>query len=172
MQHIIDSLKKGGRCAMVIDEGVLFRTNETAFVQTKRKLLDECDLWCIVSLPPGTFSQAGGGVKANLLFFTKGKPTERIWYFDISNIKVTKKSPLNLTHFEEFAKLLTTRAESEHSWTVPRKDIEANNYDLKAVNPNRKDETDTRTPGELLDIIEAKGKEVSAALAELRMLTK
>ena len=44
---------------MVIDEGVLFRTNETAFVQTKRKLLDDCDLWCIVSLPPGVFSSAG-----------------------------------------------------------------------------------------------------------------
>ena len=172
MQHIIDSLKKGGRCAMVIDEGVLFRTNETAFVQTKRKLLDECDLWCIVSLPPGTFSQAGGGVKANLLFFTKGKPTEKIWYFDISNIKVTKKSPLTLSHFEEFIKLVPTRVESERSWTVPRKDIEANNYDLKAVNPNRKDETDTRTPGELLDIIDAKGREVEEAMAELRKLTK
>lgn len=172
LQHIIDNLKKGGRCAMVIDEGVLFRTNETAFVQTKRKLLDECDLWCIVSLPPGTFSQAGGGVKANLLFFTKGKPTERIWYFDISDIKVTKKSPLTLTHFEDFIKLLPSKAESERSWTVPRKDIEANNYDLKAVNPNRKDETDTRTPGELLDIIEAKGKEITEALVTLRKLTK
>ena len=171
MQHIIDSLKKGGRCAMVIDEGVLFRTNETAFVQTKRKLLDECDLWCIVSLPPGTFSQAGGGVKANLLFFTRGKPTERIWYFDISDIKVRKKSPLTLTHFDEFIKLMPTRAESEHSWTVQRKDIEANNYDLKAVNPNRKDETDTRTPEELLDIIEVKGKEVAEAIASLRKLT-
>jgi len=55
---------------IVVDEGVLFRTNETAFVQTKRKLLDDCDLWCIVSLPPGTFVNAGAGVKANLLFFT------------------------------------------------------------------------------------------------------
>ena len=79
---------------MVIDEGVLFRTNETSFVQTKRKLLDECDLWCNVSLPAGTFSQAGGGVKANLLFFTKGNPTEHIWYYDLSDIKVRKKSPL------------------------------------------------------------------------------
>jgi len=62
---------------MVIDEGVLFRTNETAFVQTKRKLLDDCDLWCILSLPAGTFKQAGGGVKANLLFFTKGNPRKK-----------------------------------------------------------------------------------------------
>lgn len=168
LQHIIDSLKLEGRCGMVIDEGVLFRTNETAFVQTKRKLLDECDLWCIVSLPAGTFKQAGGGVKANLLFFTKGKPTEKIWYYDLSDIRVTKKSPLTTAHFEEFFKLLPTRADSESSWTVLRKDIEAKNYDLKAVNPNRKNQEDTRTPEELLNIIEAKGKEVEEALAQLR----
>jgi type I restriction enzyme M protein len=172
LQHIIDSLKPGGRCGMVIDEGVLFRTNETAFVQTKRKLLDECDLWCIVSLPAGTFRQAGGGVKANLLFFTKGKTTERIWYYDLSDIRVTKKSPLTMTHFEEFFKLLPARSDSQLSWTVSRKDIETINYDLKAVNPNRKNQEDTRTPEELLDIIEAKGREVAEALALLRSKAK
>ena len=49
LQHVIDHLRRGGRCGMVLDEGVLFRTNENAFVQTKRKLLDDCDLWAIVS---------------------------------------------------------------------------------------------------------------------------
>jgi type I restriction enzyme M protein len=168
LQHIIDSLKKGGRCGMVINEGVLFQTNQTAFVQTKRKLLDDCDLWCILSLPPGTFSQAGGGVKANLLFFTKGKPTEKIWYYDISDIKVGKKTPLTMANFADFLQLLPTRADSERSWTVTRQEIEAKNYDIKAVNPNRKDTTDTRTPEELLDIIEAKGKEVAEAIYLLR----
>ena len=66
LQHVIDCLKPEGRCGIVMDEGVLFRTNETAFVQTKRKLLDDCDLWCIVSLPPGVFTSAGAGVKTNL----------------------------------------------------------------------------------------------------------
>jgi type I restriction enzyme M protein len=168
LQHIIDNLKKGGRCGMVIDEGVLFRTNETAFVQTKRKLLDDCDLWCILSLPAGTFKQAGGGVKANLLFFTKGKPTEKIWYFDLSDIKVGKRTPLTMANFADFLQLLPTRSDSERSWTITRQEIEAKNYDIKAVNPNRKDTTDTRTPEELLDIIEAKGKEVAEAIALLR----
>src|SRR5207237_6529057 len=94
LQHVIDSLKQGGRCGIVLDEGVLFRTNETAFVQTKRKLLDDCDLWCVVSLPAGAFVNAGAGVKTNLLFFTKGRPTERVWYFDLSGVKVGKKAPL------------------------------------------------------------------------------
>ena len=236
LQHIIKSLKDGGRCGIVLDEGVLFRTNETAFVQTKRKLLDDCDLWCIVSLPGGVFTAAGAGVKTNLLFFTKGSPTTRIWYYDLSALKVAKRQPLIFEeHFQDFMQRLPERSDSERSWTVnftarqrqaaeaaapfktqaqqktdeatqwkvrlndlkrakPR-DFEAETaaqdrcqtltkearelstqaqaiedaaYDLKAVNPNAKTDQDARTPAELLDFIEAKGREVSAALARLR----
>ena len=85
--------------AVVLDEGLLFRTNESAFVETKRKLLDECDVWGIVSLPGGVFSTAGAGVKTNLLFLTKGKKTERIWYYDLSHVKVGKKTPMSLSQF-------------------------------------------------------------------------
>lgn len=99
VQDILAELAPGGTCAIVLDEGLLFRTNESAFVETKRKLLDECDLWAIVSLPGGVFSTAGAGVKTNLLFFTKGKKTERIWYYDLSSVKVGKKTPLTLAHF-------------------------------------------------------------------------
>jgi type I restriction enzyme M protein len=172
LQHVIDSLKPGGRCGIVLDEGVLFRNNETAFVQTKRKLLDDCDLWCIVSLPGGVFTSAGAGVKTNLLFFTRGGPTEKIWYYDLSDIKVGKKTPLTLERFNEFFRLLPDRADSERSWTISRAEINAKNYDLKAVNPNRKSDADTRTPEELLDLIENKGREVAEALASLRVMTK
>jgi type I restriction enzyme M protein len=99
VQDILGELAPGGSCAIVLDEGLLFRTNESAFVETKRKLVDECDLWAIVSLPGGVFSTAGAGVKTNLLFFTKGRKTERIWYYDLSGVKVGKKSPLTLAHF-------------------------------------------------------------------------
>jgi type I restriction enzyme M protein len=168
LQHVIDSLRPGGRCGIVLDEGVLFRTNETAFAQTKRKLLDDCDLWCILSLPGGAFVNAGAGVKTNLLFFTKGGPTEKIWYYDLSDRKVGKKNPLTQADFEDFFRLLPDRADSERSWTVNREQINANNYDLKAVNPNAKSNEDTRTPEELLDFIEAKGREIAEALAALR----
>ena len=168
LQHVIDSLKPGGRCGIVLDQGVLFRTNETAFVQTKRKLLDDCDLWCIVSLPGGVFTAAGAGVKTNLLFFTKGQPTARIWYYDLSDVKVGKKKPFTVDKFEDFFRLLPGRGDSDRSWTVPRADIEAKNFDLKAVNPNAKSNEDTRTPEELLDLIEAKGREVAEALSTIR----
>ena len=235
LQHVIRNLRDGGRCGIVLDEGLLFRTNEDAFVKTKRKLLDDCDLWCVVSLPGGVFTAAGAGVKTNLLFFTKGQPTHRIWYFDLTDIKVRKKTPLTLKHFEDFQRLLPTRADSDLSWTVDlderkriaaeearpskeqatakgqqaaqwnermkdlkkakppddkaieeaaanvkdltreardlaakAKEIEDAVYDLKAVNPRKKPDVDTRTPEELMEIIESKGRDVMAALATLR----
>lgn len=235
LQHVLRSLKDGGRCGIVLDEGLLFRTNQEAFVKTKRKLLDECKLWCVVSLPAGVFNAAGAGVKTNLLFFTKGQPTRRIWYYDLTDVKVRKKTPLMLAHFDEFFRLLPEQAESPLSWTVdfderrrtaaaaarpfkeeatrsqqhaaqwqarfrglkktkPRdpsaiaeadaqihnyakqareaeakaREIEEAVYDLKAVNPHKKPTVDTRTPEELLDLIEAKGREVAEALSLLR----
>jgi type I restriction enzyme M protein len=99
VQDILAELAPGGTCAIVLDEGLLFRTSESAFVETKRKLVDECELWAILSLPGGVFSTAGAGVKTNLLFFTKGRKTERIWYYDLSQVKVGKKTPLTLAHF-------------------------------------------------------------------------
>ena len=233
LQHIIDSLTPGGRCGIVMDEGILFRTNEKAFVQTKRKLVEECNLWCVVSLPPGVFTSAGAGVKTNLLFFSKGEPTTEIWYYDLSDVKVTKTQPLTSKHFEDFFKRMPKREESEKSWTVDlpqrkkdalkesaplykqaesksrqadaikvqlmamtkgtddykalemqegelRRDarelknraqaIDDAVYDLKAVNPNSIVEEDTRTPEDLLNIIEQKGKEVAEALSALRGL--
>jgi type I restriction enzyme M protein len=236
LQHVLKSMKTGSRCGIVLDEGVLFRTNETAFVQTKRKLLEECDVHCIVSLPGGVFSAAGAGVKTNLVFFTKGRPTEKIWYYDLSAVRVGKKTPLTQAHFDEFFKLLPRHGDSPNAWTVDfaarqqtaleqarplheraaellakakeqeqawraaRKGDDANAaelegacraterearealaqaqgiedavYDLKAVNPNRASEEDTRSPAELLDFIETKGREADAALGKLRELIK
>jgi type I restriction enzyme M protein len=168
LQHVMDSLKQGGRCGIVMDEGVLFRTNENAFVQTKRKLLNECDLWCIVSLPPRVFLNAGAASKTNLLFFAKGEPTKEIWYYDLSDLNITKKQPLTLEHFEDFFKLLPEKAASESSWRVPIEEIEARNFDIKAVNPNRKSVEDMRTPEELIAIIEEQQAEIAKAIARLK----
>src|SRR5207245_8663329 len=105
IQHVLKSMKDGSVCGIVLDEGVLFRTNEGGFVQTKRKLMEECDVYCIVSLPGGVFSSAGAGVKTNLVFFRKGEQTERIWYYDLSDVKVGKKNP---AHADAFRRILRT----------------------------------------------------------------
>jgi len=173
MQHIIDHLKDGGTCAMVIDEGVLFRTNETAFVQTKRKLLEECNLWCIVSLPQNVFLNAGASSKTNLLFFTKGKSTGKIWYYDLSDIKVLKKSPFTLDKFDDFLNRLTSKKEedkiSERSWYIDIETIKKKNYDMKAVNPNVK-EKEIPPPEELIKIIEESQIKINEGLQKLKEL--
>ena len=112
--EILDALQEGGRCGIVLDEGFLFGLD--ALLQIKRRLLSEFDLRAIVSLPPGVFAQAGTGVKTNLLFFTKGKPTEKIWYYELKpppwkdrrtgkmrpGTRFTVGYPLTIDHFAEF----------------------------------------------------------------------
>lgn len=175
LQHIINSLADGGTCGMVIDEGVLFHTKTAAYQQTKRKLLSECNLWCIVSLPPGVFVNAGAGAKTNLLFFTKGRPTQRIWYYDLSDIKVTKKKPFTLKHFDDFFLRLSLDPDdsnriSERSWYEEIETIKGKKYDLKATNPNAPDKTDKRTPQELIAIIEEAQTEIEEGLQALKEL--
>ena len=109
-------------------------------------------------------------MKTNLLFFTKGRRTERVWYYDLSDVKVTKKKPLLLSAFDDFLRLLPDRADSERSWTVERAEIERRGFDLKAVNPNRKQVEDRRTPLEIIDEIEGHGTEVAQAVQVLRDL--
>ncbi len=99
VQDILGELAEHGKCSIVLDDGFLFRKDESAFVETKRKLVDECKLWAIISLPGGVFSGAGAAVKTNLLFFTKGEKTDKIWYYDFTHVKVGKKTPMTLAHF-------------------------------------------------------------------------
>jgi len=84
------------------------------------------------------------------------------------NKNIAKKQPLTIEHFEEFFRLLPDRANSERSWRVSTEEIEAKNYDIKAVNPNRKQKEDKRTPDELISIIELQAEEIREALIRLK----
>jgi type I restriction enzyme M protein len=135
LQHIFDSLKDGGVCGIVMDEGVLFRTNEGGFVGTKKKLCDDFEVFCIVSLPAGVFTDAGAGVKTNLVFFRKGRPTRQIWYYDLSNLKINKSNPLKMSHFDDFLKHYALDPDdpdraSPCSWTL---DFEARRHEAREV---------------------------------------
>ncbi|WP_199249759.1 N-6 DNA methylase [[Phormidium] sp. ETS-05] len=165
MQEILTSLKSGGRCGIVLDEGFLFKTNEAAFVQVKQKLLEECNLWCILSLPAGVFANAGTSLKTNILFFTKGQRTENIWYYDLSHLKINQKNPLTFDNFADFFELLPTRGTSAHSWTVSRPTIEMQNFDLKAVNPQAQFYGKIRSREELLEILALKNSQVAKTIA-------
>ena len=102
VQHVVNILKPGGRAAMVLPDNCLF---EGKAGEVFKILMQDCNLHTILRLPRGTFTPYSPGVKANVIFFQKGYPTENVWIFDArSNVPgITKKErPLTLRHFAEF----------------------------------------------------------------------
>jgi type I restriction enzyme M protein len=102
VQHVMKILKRGGRAAMVVPDNVLFANQAGEVFQI---LLQDCDLHTVLRCPRGTFNPYTDGTKTNVIFFTKGRPTEKVWIYDArANVpKVTKKSrPLTPAHFAEF----------------------------------------------------------------------
>lgn len=104
VQHVINNLKQGGRAAIVLPDNCLF---EDKAGDVFKILMQDCNLHTVLRLPRGTFTPYSQGVKANVIFFQKGMPTENVWIFDgRSNVEgITKKDrPLTTQHFEEFEK--------------------------------------------------------------------
>jgi type I restriction enzyme M protein len=102
VQHVVTTLKHGGRAAMVLPDNCLF---EGKAGEVFALLMQDCNLHTILRLPRGTFTPYSQGVKANVIFFQKGKTTEHVWIFDArSNVPgITKKDrPLSAQHFTEF----------------------------------------------------------------------
>ena len=104
VQHVMTTLKRGGRAAMVLPDNCLF---EGKAGEVFELLMQDCALHTVLRLPRGTFTPYSQGVKANVIFFQKGQPTEDVWIFDArSNVPgITKKDrPLTAQHFAEFEK--------------------------------------------------------------------
>src|SRR5881227_2839229 len=102
LQHVLTALKPGGRAAMVLPDNCLFEGKAGEVFEI---LMQDCNLHTVLRLPRGTFTPYSQGVKANVIFFQKGLPTENVWIFDArSNVLgITKKDrPLTSEHFAEF----------------------------------------------------------------------
>lgn len=102
IQHVLTILKPGGRAAMVLPDNVLFEDKAGDVFEI---LMKDCNVHTVLRLPRGTFTPYSQGVKANVVFFQKGIPTENIWIYDArSNVPgITKKDrPLTHEHFKEF----------------------------------------------------------------------
>ncbi|NBR23060.1 MAG: SAM-dependent DNA methyltransferase [Micrococcales bacterium] len=168
LQHFIKILRVGGRCGVVIKNTFLSNT-DNASVALRKQLLEECDLQAVLELPGGAFT--GTGVKTVVLFFEKGRATERVWYYQLNlSRNLGKTNSLNERDLEEFVKLAQTQAASENSWLVHVKNIDKTTWDLTATNPNRKDTTDKRTPEEILAEIEELDLEAATAIAAIKEL--
>jgi type I restriction enzyme M protein len=102
VQHVMTNLRPGGRAAVVLPDNCLFADQAG---EVFKLLTEDCALHTVLRLPRGTFSPYSQGVKANVVFFTKGYPTEAVWIYDgRTNIPaITKKErPLTSAHFADF----------------------------------------------------------------------
>ncbi len=151
LQHFIKILKAGGKAGIII-KNTFLSNSDNASVSLRKLLIESCNLYTILDLPGGTFT--GAGVKTIVLFFEKGAPTKKIWYYQLNlDRNLGKTNSLNEKDLEDFVKLQKKKAESENSWSIDMKDVNEKTFDLSVKNPNRNDEVKLREPREILEEI-------------------
>jgi type I restriction enzyme M protein len=168
LQHFIKILKAGGRAGVIIKNTFLSNT-DNASVSLRKLLLESCNLHTVLDLPGGTFT--GAGVKTVVLFFDKGAPTRKVWFYQLNlDRNLGKTNPLNENDLAEFVKLQKKKEDSENSWSVNMADVDTTTFDLSAKNPHKKDETALRSPAEILDEIKTLDKETAEILKNIKGL--
>jgi type I restriction enzyme M protein len=149
LQHFIKILKAGGKAGIVIKNTFLSNT-DNASISLRKYLLESCNLHTVLDLPSGVFF--GAGVKTVILFFDKGSPTKKIWYYQLNLTRnLGKTNPLNDKDLEEFITFQKTKADSESSWSVDSNDVDQKTFDLSVKNPNKNHEQKLRDPKKILD---------------------
>ncbi|UKA03075.1 N-6 DNA methylase [Photobacterium damselae] len=171
LQLIVEVLDQDGRAGVVLPDGTLF--GEGVKTKIKKMLTEECNLHTIVRLPNGVFNPYTG-IKTNILFFTKGKPTKDVWFYEhpypegVKNYSKTK--PMKFEEFQQEidwwgneADGFAARVENEHAWKVSIEEIIERNFNLDIKNPHQ-DEVIAHDPQELLASYQQQQQEI----AELR----
>jgi type I restriction enzyme M protein len=175
MALIIKLLKQEGRAAVVLPDGFLF--GEGMKTRLKQSLLEECNLHTIVRLPNGVFAPYTG-IKTNLLFFTKGKATEQIWYYEHPYPKgvksYNKTKPMQFKEFKteidwwgDEADDFASRVETEQAWKVSIEAIKASNYNLDIKNPHVGEQIN-HDPEELLQQYQQQQATLTSLRSELK----
>ena len=168
LQHFIKMLKAGGRGGVVIKNTFLSNT-DNASVSLRKLLLESCNLYTVLDCPGGTFQ--GAGVKTVVLFFEKGAPTRKIWYYQLDpGRNLGKTNPLNDDDLAEFVALQKKLADSPKSWSVEAKSIDKTTFDLSVKNPNGGEEVIHRSPAAIMDEIAALDAESAGVLQTIRGL--
>ena len=168
LQHFIKILKAGGRAGVVIKNTFLSNT-DNASVSLRKLLLESCTLHTVLDCPGGTFQ--GAGVKTLVLFFEKGAPTKRVWYYQLDpGRNLGKTNPLNDNDLAEFVELQKSRADSAKSWSLSMADVDRTTWDLSVKNPNSGVEVAHRSPQDIMEEIAALDAESAGVLRGIRGL--
>jgi len=168
LQHFIKMLKAGGRGAVVI-KNTFLSNSDNAAKALRKELLESCNLHTVLDCPQGTF--LGAGVKTVVLFFQKGAPTRKVWYYQLDpGRSLGKTNPLNDNDFKVFVGLQTSFAESEQSWSVDMGEIDPESFDLSPKNPNTPEEAPLREPEDIIAEMVALDAESAKILEGIRVM--
>ncbi|MGI8584167.1 MAG: type I restriction-modification system subunit M [Chitinophagaceae bacterium] len=171
LQHSMRSMKHRGKCAIIFPEGVLFTTNEQAYVNTKKELVENFNLHTIVKLPAGSFAPYTT-IPTNILFFDKLGKTESIWFYEVQipngKKNFTKTNPIRYENFAECISLWKERPETEFSWTIPAEKVIEGNYNLDFKNPHRSEELEHLPPIELIEDVLKKENKIMSLMKEIK----
>ncbi|MEP7137701.1 MAG: N-6 DNA methylase [Chloroflexota bacterium] len=168
LQHFIKILKAGGsaRAGVVIKNTFLSNT-DNASVSLRKQLLETCNLHTVLDLPGGTFT--GAGVKTVVLFFEKGAPTKKVWFYQLNlERNLGKTNPLNEADLADFLKLQKSKADSENSWTLNIADVDPASFDLSAKNPHKQADATLRAPLTILDEMKSLDEESAKILKTIK----
>jgi type I restriction enzyme M protein len=161
-------LRAGGSAGIVIKNTFLSNT-DNASIAIRKELLEDHNLYTILDCPGGTFQ--GAAVKTVVLFFKKGEPTKKIWYYQLKpGRSMGKTNPLNDKDLEEFIDLQKKSKDSDLSWSVDVSKINQKTWDLSVKNPNGNDEVVHRSPVEIITEIETLEAENQAILQRVKSL--
>ncbi|MFT6067894.1 MAG: type I restriction enzyme M protein [Bacteriovoracaceae bacterium] len=175
LQHMEKTLKVNGRAGVIVPEGVLFQTN-SAYKQFKEKLIKDCNVHSVVSLPAGVFLPYSA-VKTSVIFFDKKKKTKDVWFYEVPLIdekKLTKKNGITEKHFLELLKLYKKREETERSWLVPVEKVLESGTNLSAshYNPHGIEAEDLLEPEqyaeEIKELLQSSLKNIDELIWELK----
>lgn len=168
LQHFMRSLRAGGRAAIVIKNTFLSNTDGAA-TALRRELLETCNLHSVLDMPGGTFQ--GAGVKTVVLFFEKGRKTQRIWFYQLDpGRNLGKTNALNDADMAEFVTMQARFQTGPKSWIVETVDVSRETWDLSVKNPNAQEAAALRAPEAILDEITALDAESARILKRVRAL--
>ncbi|NHA01936.1 N-6 DNA methylase [Nocardioides sp. W3-2-3] len=175
LQHCMAKLRDGGRAAIVLPDGILYRT-ETAFSTVRRRLVNEFKVTAIVRLPTGVFPTAPD-TRTNVIFFSKGGRTETIRYYQVPSPpgkrSYSKTNPITADVLKGAEAWLVDGTADEYAWEVEYDTIVESGFDLDIPWPNASLVTGADAAGERIEGLHARlgvMVELTQALADAHRL--
>ncbi|MCD7744240.1 MAG: type I restriction-modification system subunit M [Lachnospiraceae bacterium] len=172
-------LKKGGRCACIVPDGVLFGSS-TAHKAIRKELIENHQLRAVISMPSGVFKPYAGVSTAVLVFTKTGAGgTDQVWFYDMKADGFSlddKRSEIANNDIPDIIQRFHNleaekdRERTKQSFFVPKQEIVENGYDL-SINKYKKTEyvpVEYPSTSEILDKLDELEEEIAKGLKELR----